>query len=196
MTRFPLYIDIKDKKAVIVGGGRVALRKGDMLAGFGADICVISPKICEGLKLMERQGRLCCERKTLNSGEFDRLNSAFMVICATDDRRLNHEIACYCHKWHIWVNCADSEVDSSFLFPSIVRRNEIVIGISSSGGVPALTRHLRQIIERVVPEWYGELEQSLRDRRDALKQSGLNREQKREKLRQMIEDEERRRSEW
>ncbi len=196
MARFPLYIDIENKKTLIVGGGRVALRKAEILAGFGADICVISPKICDGLRLLEKKGRLCCEQKPLNSGEFDRLNSAFMVICATDDRQLNHEIACYCCKRHIWVNCADSETDSSFLFPSVVRRNEIVIGISSSGGVPALTRHLRQMIERAVPEWYGDLEQSIRDRRDALKQSGLNREEKREKLRQMIEDEERRRSEW
>ncbi|MGN0203390.1 MAG: bifunctional precorrin-2 dehydrogenase/sirohydrochlorin ferrochelatase [Coprococcus sp.] len=196
MARFPLYIDIEDKKTLIIGGGRVALRKAEILADFGADICVISPKICDGLKLMDNRGRLCCEQKTLNFGEFDRLNSAFMVVCATDDRQLNHEIACYCRKQHIWVNCSDSEADSSFLFPSVVRRNQIIIGISSSGGVPALTRHLRQIIERAVPEWYGDLEQSLRARRDVLKRSNLNHEQKREKLQQMIEDEERRRSEW
>lgn len=195
MARFPLYIDMKGREAFIVGGGKVALRKAAILAEFGADIRVISPAVCDGLKHMEEQGMLRIEWRRMDQELFCLLGSAFLVICATDDRRLNHEIACYCREHRIWADCADSEEDSTFLFPSVVRRDEIVIGISSSGGVPALTRHLRQKIEQVIPAWYGELGQSLKMQREVLKRMNLSHEEKRQRLRHMIEDAERRRSE-
>ena len=192
MAGFPLYIEIKQKKAVIVGGGEIALRKARVLAEFEADITIISPEFKHGLKEMENRGQLHCHQGMINCGQLWMLDTAFMVICATNDRQVNHEIACYCRERKIWVDCADSREDSSFWFPSVVKRDEMVIGVSSSGGVPALTRHLRRKIEQAVPKWYGELEQSLRIQRDILKQSDLNHEEKRRKLREMIEEAERR----
>lgn len=194
MARFPLYIDMKDQKTLIVGGGRVALRKAGILAGFEADIRVISPVVCDGLKRMEEKGMITVDSRSMDQRIYDILESAFLVICAANDRQLNHEIACYCREHRIWVDCADSEEDSTFLFPSVVRRDEIVVGISSSGGVPALTRHLRQKIEQVIPEWYGELARNLKIQREVLKKMNLSHEEKKEKLCQMIKDAERRQS--
>lgn len=192
MVRFPLYIDMKGRKVIIAGGGAVALRKAGVLADFGADIIVISPECHEGLIDMEKQRILSCEKRYLTAEKLECLDEAFMVICATGDRKLNAAIAAYCRMQGIWTDCADSEKNSSCIFPSVVRRKEIVIGISTSGGVPALTRHLKQKIERLVPEWYGELEKVLRVTRDKLKQSDASQDEKRKTLNDMIEEAERR----
>lgn len=192
MARFPLYIDMQHRKIVIVGGGAVALRKARILTEYGAITKVLSQEFCEGLRMMEARQLLVCEEIRMVPEEFGRVDAAFMVVCATGDRRLNRELAVYCRERGIWVDCADSESDSSCLFPSVVRRQNIVIGISSSGGVPALTRHLRQKIEEIVPEWYGELEESLRIYREKIKREKISQEEKRQQLRQMIAEAERR----
>lgn len=197
MARFPFYIEMKGRPVIVCGGGAVALRKVRILAEFGADILVISPKIHQELAEMAAQGAITWDCRCIladQAEQFHVLDSAFLVICATEDRELNRSLAGYCRKKGLWVDCADSARDSSCLFPSIVRRGEIVIGISTSGGVPALTRHLRSRIEAIVPAWYGELEQKLRAAREQLKQTDWTPQEKRNCLRAMIEESERRKN--
>lgn len=192
MARFPLYIEMKNRRVIIVGGGTVALRKARVLADFEADIHVISPEFNDGFAEMVNRGMITCEKEYWTAAALSRLDTAFMVICATGDRQLNAEIADYCRIHRIWVDCADSETASSCIFPSIVRRKEIVIGISTSGGVPILARHLRQRIEKMIPEWYGELENILRIKRNKLKRTALSSREKRRILNEMIIEAERR----
>lgn len=89
------------------------------------------------------------------------LDGAFLVICATDDAELNHEIARLCRERHIPVNSATGTGDSTFIFPSVIVRDDITVGISTSGQAPALSRHIRQELETALPEWYGVLGQRL-----------------------------------
>ena len=96
----------------------------------------------------------------------------------------------YCQMRHILVDCANPGEVSDCVFPSVVRRGNVVIGISTSGGVPALTKHLREKIEAVIPEWYGDFEGTLRDKRRQLKQSDLSQAERRQSLRQWIAEEE------
>lgn len=191
MARFPLYIDMKGRKVIVCGGGRVALRKVRTLTEFEADIFVVSPKLHEGLGALADAGQIHYECGDISVKQPQILDSAFLVICATEDSVLNGQIADYCRDKGIWVDCADSAERSSCIFPSVVRRNEIVIGISTSGGVPALTKHLRSRIEKAVPDWYGKLEQSMRIKREQLKHMALTPQEKRERLRAMIEEAER-----
>lgn len=188
MARLPLYIEMKGRPVIVCGGGAVALRKVRILAEFGADILVISPKLRKELADMAAKGEIACEYRCFSTEQLHVLDSAFLVICATEDRELNRSIAGYCRERGLWVDCADSAGDSSCIFPSVVRRGEIVIGISTSGGVPALTRHLRSRIEKIVPAWYGELEQKLHTERERLKKTDLTPQEKRNRLRAMIEE--------
>ena len=93
------------------------------------------------------------------------------------------------------VDCANPGEVSDCVFPSVVRRGNVVIGISTSGGVPALTRYLREKIEALIPEWYGELEIELRQKRRELKMSGLGQSDRKKYLRQWIAKEEKIREE-
>jgi precorrin-2 dehydrogenase/sirohydrochlorin ferrochelatase len=182
---------MKGRKVIVIGGGSVALRKVRSLLEFGADMTIISAQPDAALLEMAAEGLVQCECRTLTCPEDEMLLSAFLVICATDDKKLNREIADYCEAHQIWVDCADSAEKSSVVFPSVVKRDEIVIGISTSGGVPALTRHLRERIEETVPEWYGTLEHQMRNQREVLKQTDCSMAEKRKYLEMMISEAER-----
>ena len=171
MADFPLFINMEGRNVIVIGGGSVALRKIRILIEYGADIWMISSKIT------------------------DYLAEAFLVICASDDKALNKMAADYCQMRHILVDCANPGEVSDCVFPSVVRRGNVVIGISTSGGVPALTRYLREKIEALIPEWYGELEIELRQKRRELKMSGLGQSDRKKYLRQWIAKEEKIREE-
>lgn len=190
MADFPLFIKMDGRKVMVIGGGSVALRKIRILTDYGADIRIISREVRDELKMLAEAGRLEWQKENLTKKHLSELDEAFLVICASNDETVNAMAADYCQKRHILVDCAKPGENSDCVFPSVVRRGNVVIGISTSGGVPALTRHLREKIEAVMPEWYGDFERALRDKRRQLKQSDLSQAERRQSLRQWIAEEE------
>ena len=145
--------------------------------------------------MLAEAGRLEWQKENLTEKHLSELDEAFLVICASNDETVNVMAADYCQKRHILVDCAKPGENSDCVFPSVVRRGNVVVGISTSGGVPALTKHLREKIEAVIPEWYGDFEGTLRDKRRQLKQSDLSQAERRQSLRQWIAKEEKIREE-
>lgn len=195
MADFPLFIKMDGRKVMVIGGGSVALRKIRILTDYGADIRIISGEVRDELKMLAEAGRLEWQKENLTEHNLDYLAEAFLVICASDDKALNKMAADYCQMRHILVDCANPGEVSDCVFPSVVRRGNVVVGISTSVGVPALTKHLREKIEAVIPEWYGELEIELRQKRRELKMSGLGQSNRKKYLRQWIAKEEKIREE-
>ena len=190
MADFPLFIKMDGRKVMVIGGGSVALRKIRILTDYGADIRIISGEVRNELKMMAEAGRLEWQKENLTEKHLSELDEAFLVICASNDETVSAMAANYCQRRHILVDCAKPGENSDCVFPSVVRRGNVVVGISTSGGVPALTRHLREKIEAVMPEWYGDFERALRDKRRQLKQSDLSQGERRQSLRQWIAEEE------
>lgn len=195
MADFPLFIKMDGRKVMVIGGGSVALRKIRILTDYGADIRIISGEVRDELKMLAEAGRLEWQKENLTENHLSELDEAFLVICASNDETVNAMAANYCQRRHILVDCAKPGEVSDCVFPSVVRRGNVVIGISTSGGVPALTRYLREKIEALIPEWYGDFERALRDKRRQLKQSDLSQAEKRQSLRQWIAKEEKIREE-
>ena len=195
MADFPLFIKMDGRKVMVIGGGSVALRKIRILTDYGADIRIISGEVRDELKMLAEAGRLEWQKENLTEKHLSELDEAFLVICASNDETVNVMAADYCQKRHILVDCAKPGENSDCVFPSVVRRVNVVVGISTSGGVPALTKHLREKIEAVIPEWYGDFEETLRDKRRQLKQSDLSQAERRQSLRQWIAKEEKIREE-
>lgn len=141
MGYFPFYIDIEDKKCVVVGGGTVALRKVEKLLPFKPQITVVAPEICNELSVM-------AEVKIVNR-EFrdDDIDDAFMVISATDDNHLNTHIFNLCKSKNILINTVDDKEKCGFIFPALVKKDNVTIGISTSGKSPLYSRFLREKIE-------------------------------------------------
>ena len=141
MGYFPFFIDIKGKKIVIVGGGKVAIGKLQRLLPYEPDITVIAPIICD--EMLHSEGISIVRREFADED----INGAFAVIAATDDNELNAHIYKLCAEKKILINTVDDKEKCSFIFPALVHRDEITVGISTSGKSPLFARYLRQYIE-------------------------------------------------
>jgi siroheme synthase-like protein len=159
MGYFPFFIDIKDKKVFVAGGGPVAYRKCRTLLAFGCKITVfakeVSPEFAKYTDISVVEGMLKQEDIRRLVTDFD------VVIAATSMRTLNHTIASICQELHIPVNVADSQEESSFLFPAVVTRGDLTIGISTAGKAPALSAWLRAKLEQLIPSEAGQMVERL-----------------------------------
>lgn len=142
---FPIYIDLSDKKILIVGGGTIAARRIRTLCGFVGHMTVIAPEIeTEILGLSEKYPITVVQRK-FERGDLD---GKALVLAATDDHELNRCIGDLCHKKNIMVNVCNDQTLCDFQFPSIVQKGDLVVGINASGKDHGLVKRTRQELER------------------------------------------------
>jgi len=145
---YPIFLDIKDKACVVVGGGMVAYRKIESLLDAGAKVTVISPDIIPdvsampGIKIRHRQYK---PRD---------LKDAFLVIAATNNEKENKAVSKEALSRHIFCNVIDQTDLCSFIVPSVVEKGLIKIAISTGGASPSLAGKLRKRIDRLVGEEY------------------------------------------
>lgn len=158
MNTFPLFFKLENKKVLIVGGGEVALRKADLLSRAGAAITVIAPDICDELQaLLTNDGANAKHQLIFDAYDKSYMTGARVIIAGTDDEALNHQVHADATALNIPVNVVDTPPLCDFIFPAIVDRNPIVIGISSNGKAPVLARLLRARLETLIPQGYGKL---------------------------------------
>lgn len=174
MGYFPFFIDIENKKCVIVGGGKVALRKLEKLLSFNPKITVIAPEICDEIKENNKVNIL--QRNFADSD----IENAFMVISATDDNSLNAHIFELCQKNNILINTVDNKEKCGFIFPALVKRDSLTVGISTSGKSPLYAKFLRKKIESSVDEKCDETIDILNKYRNLIKRE-INSEENRKK---------------
>lgn len=136
MTLFPFFEDIDGKRFVVIGGGKVAKGKVSRLLPFTDNITVISENTdIDFVPVIRRK----FTQSDILSGDY--------IIAATDSEETNREIFALCQKYRKPVNTVDDPEKCTFIFPSLIKRGELVIGISTTGKSPALSKHLRQQME-------------------------------------------------
>lgn len=167
MAVFPLFIDLKGKRCVIIGAGRVAERKIETLLEFSTDILVISPETTERIQQLKWEDKLVVIKKRYSEEDIE---GAFMVIAATSDSKVNEKIYCDAVKRNIFVNVVDNPERCTFIFPSVVKRGELVVGISTSGSYPVLSKKIREKINSVLPKKLGSMVQTLKECRKRAEQ--------------------------
>ena len=133
-------------------------------------IHVVSLKFCENLKCLKAQHplaeHLLMEQREYNDCDF---KDVFFVIAATDDTAVNHEIAQFCKAKNILINAVDQKEDCSFYFPSLVKKGEVVTGISSGGNSPVLAKNIRKKIEAIIPDYYRVINKQMGEMREYVK---------------------------
>lgn len=149
MRYYPIYLDIKGKKCIVIGGGKVAERKVFSLLNAGARITVISPDVTSKLDKMARSGKIDLIKRPYRKGD---LKEALLVYATTDDKVANTRISEEAEKKGILLNVADNPDGCDFIVPSVVERGDLSIAISTGGSSPALAKRLRMEME----ERYGE----------------------------------------
>jgi len=148
MPYFPAFIDISHKNVLIVGGGKVATRKAETLIKFTKNIKVVAPKVREELMELIKKEGLILEKRPFRSKDLEGID---MVVVAVDKISLQKRIFKLCEKRRTLCNSVDSPEFCNFIFPSIIKRGEVTIGISTGGKAPALSRRIRELIEKHLP---------------------------------------------
>jgi len=166
MEFLPLFFTLKQEPVLLVGGGRVAMRKARLLIRAGAVVKVVSPDIDQELEGMLKQAGGNWQQALYRSEDLD---GAKLVIAATPDEAVNAQVAADARQINLPVNVVDSPELCSFVFPSIVDRSPLVIGISSSARSPVLARLVRSKIEALIPAAYGRLADFTGRFREAIK---------------------------
>lgn len=152
---YPIYLDIKGKRCVVVGGGEVAYRKVLSLKEAGAEVAVIAPVFCK--EFSDEKNVALLRQKY--SGEC--LAGAFLVIAATDDKEVNQKVWEDAQRHGLLINIVDQPELCNFIVPSVVSRGELQISISTGGASPALARRIRQELEFLFGPEYSILTQLL-----------------------------------
>lgn len=170
MAYFPMFVDMTERECLIVGGGNVAYRKVMVMLDFGAKVTVVAEDICDELRKLtiddtasedktgsytaNKENRIMFIKRRFERKDCDGME---MVIAATDDNALNHEIAEYCKAKGIMVNAVDQKADCSFIFPSYIKEKNLVAAFSSSGNSPVLTQYLKGKEQEILTPFLGEL---------------------------------------
>ncbi len=155
MDYLPIFLDLKQRRCLVVGGGEVAARKIALLLQAGARVVVVAPALAPVLTERHAQGEIEWRQRTVSDDDFDA--GYALVYAATDDSAINRVVSNAAKARNIPVNVVDSPALCSFIMPSIVDRSPVIAAVSSGGAAPVLARLIRARLESMVPAAYGRL---------------------------------------
>ena len=141
---YPVYLNLRGRRCVIIGGGTVAEGKIARLLDSGARICVVSPDATPGIRQFVADGSVQWEQRKYRDGD---LEGAFIAIAATNAREVNRRIFEEANERGVMLNAVDDPPNCSFIAPSIVQRGPVTLAISTGGVSPALARKLRESLQ-------------------------------------------------
>lgn len=145
MTYFPMFLKLENAPCLVAGGGAVALRKVKTLLSFGAEITLVAPDIDPEL---EKLPQVHLVKRCFCSQDLDGMT---LAVAATDNGEVNREIARLCRARQIPVNVADQPEVGTFVFPAVVQKGSLTIGVSTGGASPAAAVFVKEKIASVLP---------------------------------------------
>ena len=177
---YPLFLDLKDRLCIVIGGGVVAERKVLSLLQAGASVRVISPDLTPLLADLKKEGRIQHTDRHYQNGD---LMGAFLVIAATSDMEVNRAV--YAEAIDRPVNVVDVPELCSFIVPSVVSRGHLTIAISTSGVSPALAKSIREELQELFSEDMVEFLQFLEVARKKIKEQEISPDERQEILKEL-----------
>lgn len=166
MDFLPIFLNIKNRSCIVIGGGEIAARKVALLLKAGAMVTVCAPELTPPLAELAAAGQIAHRRKKFHESFLD---DGVLAIAATDDAEVNRQVSEAASARHIPVNVVDRPELCSFIMPSIIDRSPIVAAVSSGGTSPVLARVIRARLESLIPASYGRLAQLVAQFRDRVK---------------------------
>jgi len=151
MPYYPIFLDLNNQNVIVVGGGEVAERKIKNLLIYGCTIYISSPHLTPHLQQLVAAKKIYhIPDESLDTY----IDTGFMVIAATDDAEVNSKIASQAKKHGLLINTVDQPKDCNFIMPSIVKRGNLQIAISTAGKSPALAKKIRKELQNTFPPEY------------------------------------------
>jgi siroheme synthase-like protein len=153
-TYYLACLDLQGRDCLVVGGGRVALEKTRGLLECDADVTVVAPEIEPDL----RDLRVTVHKRPFTGSD---VVGRFLVIAATNDRRVNSAVSSAAERRHALCNVADDPELCNFILPAVVRRGPIAVGVSTGGASPALAQRIRDDVDGLLGPEHAELAERL-----------------------------------
>ena len=148
---YPLFIDLRGCKVVVVGAGEVALRKTRTLVACGAYVHAVAPACCQGMEILSSDGAI---ELSMRAYQTEDLDGAMLVVAATDDPHVNTRVHDDAVARSMLVNVVDVPELCNAYVPSILQRGMLQIAVSTSGAAPSLARNVRQSLEDAFPAYW------------------------------------------
>ncbi len=168
-NQFPINLNLEGRSCLVVGAGRIGLRKTEQLLAAGARVTVVAPEV---------DGDFAELPVTIHQREFDLsdLDGRRLVITATGNRELDQLIYDTCEERGIWINSADDPDRCAFTLPAVVRRGDLMVTVSTGGNSPALSSWMRQKLEALVGPEFEEVVNELAQERELIHAEGRSTE--------------------
>ena len=166
---YPVALDLKGKRCLVVGGGTIASDKVEGLRQAGAQVTVISPVALPGLAELAARGEIILHLRPYRRED---LAGVYLAYGATDDRAVNAQVAADAREAGILVNAVDDIPNCDFFAVAVVRRGDLQIAVSTNGLSPAFARWMREYLEAWLPQEFGDLLAVLADVRREVKARG------------------------
>jgi len=170
MAYYPVFIELRDRACLVIGGGREAQRKVEGLLAAEGKVTVIAPALTDDLKRLLAEGRIAWTEREYREGDVEGYE---VVMVATDDGGVNAEVSAEGKRRRVWVNAADDPANCDFILPAVIRKGSITVAASTGGGSPALARRLREELEAYLTEEMPALAELLKEVRAELRSRGV-----------------------
>ena len=173
MKYFPLNIELNKKSILLIGGGEVAERKLDLLMKAEAKVMLVAPNFTDYLLSFGENKNLVFIHSEYTASVLDKNKFSF-IIAATNNEKLNTQIASDANERNILVNVVDRPEICDFIFPSILERGPVTVSVSTGGASPVLARMLRTKLETLIPGGYGKLAKIVSENRIKVREKFKN----------------------
>lgn len=173
MALFPFFVNLEGANGLIVGGGHHALEKVERLRPFGPRLTVFASAFCREL---EEDEQICRVYREFQDG--DLASEPLFVIVAGEDAEENHRIAELCREKKILVNVVDDQAYCDFIFPSLITKGNLTIGINTNGASPSTGVLLKRKVEALIPEHMEEILEYLQSKRPEISQRLSNKKKR------------------
>ncbi len=181
---YPIYLNLKHKNCLVIGGGKVAERKTETLLEYEANVKVVSPAVENRIAEWALQGRIQLKKTVFCEED---LEGAFLVFIATDNNSVNQEITAMCRERNILVNAVDDPPNCDFYVPAVIRRSSLSVAISTEGKSPLFASRLKQMLSVHVPEEYGDFVDMMGAVREKIRNSDLSIEERKSLLYELMD---------
>jgi precorrin-2 dehydrogenase/sirohydrochlorin ferrochelatase len=182
-------ISLSGKRAIVVGGGRVGVRKVTSLLESGAQVVVISPKLEPELQEMAHRGQIEWVTGAFDESLLDRYPEAVLVFGTTDRREVNVAVHKACVDRKILCNIADVPDLCTFIVPAVITQGDLMIAVSTGGASPALARRIREDLEKHFGPEYGKMTHVLGELRKLVLQTGSAPDENKKIFREIVNSE-------
>lgn len=184
MRYYPVYLDLKGRDVLVVGGGAIAEGKALQLVEAGARVTVVSPELTEALRAAADRVKITHLDGSFREGY---LNGAFLVISATDDPKVNEAVSKAAKERGLFCNVVNQPDLCNFITPALVTRGGLQISVSTGGGSPTLTQRVKREVAALIGEEYGALLELAAEMRAESKHRIADFERRKEALRAFVE---------